>query len=112
MNSFFCCTSRPFSFIGQLNEDVNTYVTLGNRGELFGTIPMVNLVQKATQAQKGGMTDAYLLYGTYQKSFTTVMLHPSGVKVSMMNSNNPRIHHLIKWINTVPVIIDVKYKKL
>jgi hypothetical protein len=39
------------------------------------------------------------------------MMHPSGVKVAILNSSNPRIHHSIKWINTVPVIIEEKYKK-
>ena len=29
----------------------------------------------------------------------------------MMNSQNPRLHHSIKWINTVPVIVDQSYKK-
>lgn len=111
MNSFICSTDRPFKFIGQLNEDVNTYVTLGNRGDLFLTIPFLSLLQKETQAQSGGMTDAYLKYGTYVKSFTTVMMHPSGVKVSIMSTKKSRIHHLITWDNTAPVIIDEKYKK-
>jgi hypothetical protein len=112
MNSFICSTEREFQFIGAMNEDVNTYTSSGARGNLFGTIPMVNLVQKATQSQTSGITDMYLRYGTYCKAFTTVMMHPSGVKVSMMNSSNPRIHHLIKWLNTVPVIIDEKHRKL
>jgi len=38
------------------------------------------------------------------------MMHPSAVKVSMMNTSNPRLHHSIKWINTVPCILDEKYK--
>jgi hypothetical protein len=112
MNSFICSTEREFQFIGAMNEDVNTYTSSGARGNLFGTVPMVNLVQKATQSQTSGITDMYLRYGTYCKAFTTVMMHPSGVKVSMMNSSNPRIHHLIKWLNTVPVIIDEKHRKL
>jgi hypothetical protein len=29
-----------------------------------------------------------------------------------MNANNPRLHHSIKWINTTPMILDEKYKKL
>jgi len=111
MNSFFCSTERPFQFIGAMNEDVNTYTTEGSRGNLFGTVPMINLVQTATQSNKGGITDMYLKYGTYCKAFTTVMMHPSGVKVSMMNANHVRLHHLIKWINTVPLIIDEKHKK-
>ena len=111
MNSFFCSTDREFQFIGAMNEDVNTYTTLGNRGILFGTIPMISLVQTATQSNKSGITDMYLRFGTYCKAFTTVMMHPSGVKVSMMNSNNPRIHHSINWGATTPMIIDEKYKK-
>jgi hypothetical protein len=112
MNSFICSTERPFQFIGAMNEDVNTYTTLGSRGELFGTIPLCSLVQTATQSQKSGITDMYARYGTYCKAFTTVMMHPSGVKVSMMNSTHQRIHHSIKWINTTPMILDEKYKKI
>lgn len=111
MNSFICSTNRRFKFIGAMNEDVNTYTTLGSRGVLFGTLPEISLVQKQTQSQGGGITDMYLLYGTYCKAFTTVMMQPSSVKVSMMNSNNPRLHHQINWGNTVPKIINEKHKK-
>jgi len=111
MNSFICSTERPFQFIGAMNEDVNTYVTLGSRGVLFGTIPMISLVQTATQSQKNGITDMYLRFGTYCKAFTTVMMHPSSVRISMMNTSNPRIHHLIKWQNTTPMIVSEQYRK-
>lgn len=111
MNSFLCSTTREFIFVGAMNEDVNTYTSLGNRGNLFFTFTSVQLDQKETQTQGGGITDMYQKYGTYCKAFTTVMMHPSGVKVSMMNSSNPRIHHSIKWINTTPMIIDEKHKK-
>jgi hypothetical protein len=111
MNSFICSTEREFQFIGAMNEDVNTYTTLGSRGYLFGTAPLCSLVQAATQKQQGGITDMYLKYGTYCKAFTTVMMHPSGVKVSMLNSNKPRIHHLIKWKNTAPLILNERHKK-
>lgn len=110
MNSFLCSTERPFKFIGSINEDVNTYTTLGSRGNIFFTFTNLQLDQKDTQSNKGGMTDEYALSGTYIKSFHSVLMHPSGVKVSMMNSNNPRLHHSIKWINTAPMIIDEKYK--
>jgi len=112
MNTFICRTDRPFEFIGAINEDVNTYTTLGGRGDLFGTIPMINIVQKQTQSQKGGMTDVYQLSGTYVKSFHTVLMQPASVKVAMMHSKNIRLHHLINWNTTVPVIIDEKYKKI
>lgn len=112
MNSFICSTDRPFQFVGAMNEDVNTYTTLGSRGILFGTIPVISLKQQATQSQKGGITDMYLKFGTYCKAFTTVMMHPSSVKVFMMQSKYPRIHHYIKWKNTVPMIISEEYRKL
>jgi len=112
MNSFFCSTEREFQFVGTLNDDVNTYTILSTRGDVFFTFTNLQLDQKDTQNIGGGMTDTYLRYGTYCKSFTTVLMHPSGVKVSMMNSKNNRIHHSIKWINTTPMIIQDKYKKL
>lgn len=111
MNSFFCSTDRPFTFIGSLNEDVNTYTTLGSRGGLFLTIPVFMINQMDTQSQKSGMSDIYKQFGTYVKSFTTVMMNPSSVKIGMIQSNHSRMHHLIKWKNTVPVIINEKYKK-
>lgn len=111
MNSFFCSTKRKFKFISRLNEDVNTYMTLGNRGSLFFTINQLQVNQLATQSNKGGMTEAYLEGGTYIKSFYTVMYGPSYTKISIMGSKNKRLHHKIKWINAVPVIIDEKYKK-
>lgn len=112
MNSFFCSTDKPFKFIGSINEDVNTYTSLGCRGYLFFTFTNIQLDQKDTQSNNGGMTDEYALSGTYVKSFHSVMMHPSGVKISMMNANNVRLHHSIKWINTTPMIINEKYKKI
>lgn len=111
MNSFFCSTDRRFWFLGQLNEDVNTYVTYGNRGDLFMTIPFVGLEQKATQLTAGGMTDAYLKYGTYVKSFTTVMMQPSSVFVAMMGFTKNRLHHRVIQRHTTPMIIKEAYKK-
>lgn len=111
MNSFFCSTDRPFQFIGSINEDVNTYTTLGSRGDVFFTFTNIQLDQKDTQSNNGGMTDEYALTGTYVKSFHSVMMQPSSVKASMMNSNNKRIHHSIKWVNTTPMILSNKYKK-
>lgn len=110
MNSFFCSTDRQFQFIGSINEDVNTYTTLGSRGHVFFTFTNLQLDQKDTQSNKGGMTDQYHLSGTYVKSFHTVMMQPNSVKVSMMNSNHPRLHHSINWKETTPMIIDQKHK--
>lgn len=111
MNTFFCSTSRRFQFIGAMNEDVNTYTSKGGRGDLFLTVPFVSITQTATQSNKSGITDMYLRFGTYCKAFTTVMMQPSNVRVSMMNSKHQRIHHSIDWAVTVPKIINHKHKK-
>lgn len=111
MNSFFCKVDNPFQFIGAVNEDVNTYVLLGNRGKIFLTETLCSLVQEQTQKSMGGMTEAYLDFGTYVKSFYTVMLCPSCVKIRMVGSKDLRIHHNVIWKNAVPKILNEKYRK-
>lgn len=111
MNSFFCSTERPFKFFSRLNEDVNTYITLGSRGELFLTLTNFALQQVPTQINKGGMSDAYANSGTYVKSFYSVMYCPSFMKIYQMSSKNKRIHHLTDWASAVPVIISETHKK-
>lgn len=111
MNSFFCKTDNKFDFIGRINEDVNTYVSLGSRGELLFTVCDMALDQRQTQANSGGMTELYLNSGTYVKSFFTVMCCPSSVKISIMGAKNKRIHHVIDWEHAVPKIISSDFKK-
>lgn len=110
MNSFFCTTERPFKFIGSINEDVNTYCSLGSQGKLFMTIRDISLKQKHTQSTQGGMTNEYLDNGTYTKSFYSVMTNPSFVKIYGMDTTYTRIHHRIDWNNAVPKILSSKYK--
>jgi hypothetical protein len=111
MNTFLCSTERPFEFIGRLNEDVTTYVNLGGKGDLFFTIPHVSMDQQQTLQVEGGLTDVYMEYGTYVKSFMSVMYNPSCIKVAQIGTTHKRIHHKINWNNAVPKIIDEKHKK-
>ena len=111
MNSFFCRVDRPFQFYGRFNDDVNSYVENGKRGYLYFTTRDMCLDQPQTQANAGGITEAYLQYGTYVKSFYSVMLCPSCVKISEMGQSHRRIHHLIDWEVAVPKIISSKFKK-
>lgn len=111
MNSQFVRTDRPIEFLGRLNEDVTPYVVHGSRGELFFTITDIQLNQIPTQSNPGGMTDAYLESGTYLKSFFTVMMAPSCVRIRMMGQTSMRLHHAILWENAVPKIIAGKYRK-
>lgn len=112
MNTFFCTTERPFRFIGAMNEDVNTYTTLGSRGAVFLTVPFAAINQNATQSKSGGITAMYQRFGTYCKAFTSVMMMPSAVRVSMMQSKNSRIHHTINWKSAVPCIVPERYRKV
>lgn len=111
MNSFVCDVERPFKFQGTFNDDVNGYVRNGNLGMLLFTNNIIALEQGATQQNSGGITEAYKRFGTYVKSFHSVMLAPSCVKISLMGNVDFRIHHKIIFNNCVPKIVDNKYKK-
>lgn len=111
MNTFFCSLDRPFRFVGRINEDVNTYVSLGMRGALFLTVPFLCLLQATTQSNRGGMTETYIDGGTYLKSFYSVMMQPSCVKLAMMGEKHRRIHHRIKWKHCTPMILHERNKK-
>lgn len=111
MNSFFIRTDNPFKFVGRMNDDVNTYVTEGMRGELFLTVTDLAIEQMATQQNEGGLTDMYLELGTYVKSFYTVMQAPSCAKVAWMGTSHLRLHHHIAWNNAVPWIVPESYRK-
>ena len=111
MNSFVCSTAKPFLWRGRFNEDVNTYVGLGSIGKLFFTFMHLQLNQKATQSQSGGISELYKESGTYVKAFYTVITSPSAVKVSTIGMSHQRIHHKISWANAVPVIVDERHRK-
>jgi hypothetical protein len=110
MNSFFFRTDRPVVFRGRVNDDVNLYVEGGRRGDLFATIPHVRVYQPPTQKRTGGCTEIYLELGTYIKSFYSVMVAPSCVKVARM-AGKWRIHHKVIWKKTCPVLLSEKYRK-
>ena len=115
MNSFvFKVNKDPLDdtiFIGRMNDDVNTYLTQGKIGKLFFQISNISLVQLATQSNTGGNTDAYKSFGTYVKSFYSVMTAPNCCKIDLMGRTDKRLHHRINWNNAVPKILDEKYKK-
>lgn len=111
MNAFFCRTDRPFEFYGRLNEDATMNVLLGNRGDLIMTTVDMMLVQGVTQANAGGLTDAYLEFGTYLKSFYSVIFCPQAVKVRAMGEKARRLHHYIDWNKCTPRILNEKWRR-
>lgn len=115
MNSFvFKVNKDPADdiiFTGRMNDDVNTYLSLGKVGKLFFQIAPVNLTQVQTQANAGGNTEAYKAYGTYVKSFYSVMAEPSCCKIAYMGTSHRRMHHRINWNYAVPLILDEKHRK-
>jgi hypothetical protein len=111
MNSFLFSVDRPIKFLGRMNDDVNMYISHGNKGKLFGTIVPTRLEQASTQSQDGGLTDMYLEAGTYVKSFYSVLFCPSAVTISSMGVTQKRLHHKIKWNNAVPKIVSEDHRK-
>lgn len=111
MNTFFCKTENRFDFLGRINEDVNTYTSLGSKGKLLLTVTDACITQVQTQKNGGGMTDVYLDSGTYLKSFYSVMYSPSCVKIGVMGASSLRIHHHVYWNNCTPKIVNERWKK-
>lgn len=111
MNFWMCDVDKPLRFNGTLNDDVNTFTYNGTQGKIFLTVPGIMQDQPQTQSTGGGMADAYTVMNTYNKSFRTVMLCPSCVKVAAFhNSVYPRIHHKIYTENAYPKIISDRFK--
>lgn len=113
MNSFFCKTESPINFKGVFNEDVTAYVNTQSKGTLFLTVPHIQLNQQSTQSGKGdeAMSESYDKWGTYVKSFCTLMVSPSCVSIVTMGRTDRRLHHLINWKKAVPKIIRQIHKK-
>lgn len=115
MNTFFFKVGKKendLKFIGRMNDDVNTYLTRGKLGSIFMQITDIMINQKPTQQVDGGNSESYKKYGTYVKSFYSVMAEPSCCKISVMHSHvNDRIHHKIKWDKAVPKILSEIYAK-
>jgi SAM-dependent methyltransferase len=111
MNSFVCSTEKPILFRGRLNDDVNTYTTLGSLGHLFFTDMELQLDQMETQVNTGGMSELYKESGTYMKSFYTVMTAPSCTTIHLFGRINKRLQHDINWFKAIPLIIPQHFKK-
>jgi hypothetical protein len=115
MNTFVFKVNKDkeddIKFIGRMNDDVNTYLSLGSVGKIFMQVANIAIVQTLTQKSQGGNTEAYVANGTYAKSFYSVMCAPSCCKIATIGAVNPRIHHRIKWPFAVPKILDQKLKK-
>ena len=121
MNAFVCKTDRPFPFMGRINEDTTSYLTLQRQGLPFITVVAAQVNQGSTQANPGGLTDIYKAMGTYVKSFYSVMFCPSAVKVGLLRDGgtkggtktegHARLHHAINWNAVAPKIIREVHRK-
>lgn len=110
MNTFFFKTSNPLTFLGRFNDDVNSYITYGKLGDVILQTAIVSLSQRVTQQNSGGIAESYKSFGTYVKSFYSVMLRPDCVHIDVMGKSDRRIHHNINWEYCVPKIISDKFK--
>lgn len=109
MNTFFFkVPENPVDdliFTGRMNDDVNAYITKGMIGEVFLQTHLVIMTQRQTQKVSGGNTEVYKKYGTYIKSFYSVMQAPSCIKIAVMGETMPRIHHKVNYEKAVPKIL-------
>lgn len=122
MNTFFFKVSDlPISagnqFKGRMNDDVNWYIEAGKVGKVILQTASCTLRQEMTQQQKSGIAETYKSFGTYVKSFYSILLRPDCVKISVLGAADNghkadyRIHHKIDWAHCVPCIISDRYKK-
>ena len=111
MNTFIFRADSDIRFMGRINEDVNMYVTYGNKGRLIWTIADIMVNQKPTQQNERGLTDIYKALGTYVKSFYSVIYAPQAVTVNSMGETSRRLHHRVSWNNTTPKILNQKHRK-
>jgi hypothetical protein len=112
MNSFFCDARKPIRFAGRMNEDVCTYALEGSRGRLLLTTNQVSLKHLQTQSQPGPLSDLYASYGTYVKTFYTLMMQPSSVSIGLMgHKDQKRVHHMVRWAHTVPMILREEVRR-
>ena len=110
MNSFFCDTERPLNFKGLINEDVNFYVDDGAKFGITMQVHNIKLNQQETQKNKGGMSNIYLDNGTFLKSFYSVIVAPSAVKINLMGDKQKRLHHKINYNAICPKILREEFK--
>ena len=111
MNTYFFDVDNPVVFSGTLDEDMVASLRCGLSGDLLLTSVDMTIQQIKTQANKGGLTDAYLDFGTYTKSFYAVIMNPSICKIAMMGDKHMRIHHRVAVGGMAPMIISGRYRK-
>lgn len=123
MGTFITRVDDPIDFPGTMNDDTTAYTVNQAKGELMLTTGFIAINTKPTQKNSGGNTDIYEAFGTYVKTFYSVMGHPSGVKVSVLFNTSARkgvgpktndqfrIHHRVSWNNTAPKILRQNVKK-
>ena len=111
MGSFFCNTEKMPDFLCRMNDDITTNILYTSRGHIMFTLMAMQVETPPTQQMDGGMTDIYQENGTYRKSFYSVMVCPSFVKVSQQGIKDKRVHHETNWKACAPMILNQKWRK-
>lgn len=111
MGSFMLKADDPIAFKMRMNDDITSTAHAWSRGKMCFSVMECQVETPPTQKQKGGMTDIYTDNGTYAKSFYSVLMCPSFMRVAQQGIKNFRIHHETDWGRCCPCIISDKWKK-
>lgn len=117
MNFIFFKTERYLKFSGTLNDDVTCYSNESFKGKFMLTPSKISVTQPETQEVEGGLTKIYDDFGTYVKSFYSILYTPSAVKISTFagsgkdSAGQSRIHHNVLFNNCQPKLLPEKLKK-
>lgn len=111
MGSFMMKADDPIEFRMRMNDDITSTAYAWSLGKMCFSVMECQVETPPTQHDKGGMTDIYQDNGTYRKSFYSVLMCPSYMRLAQQGIKNFRIHHETNWAKCCPCIISEKWKK-
>lgn len=91
----------------RINDDIVNAIETWRRGYPEYSVHFLQLYTKATQTEKGGLTEMYKADGTVRKTAYAIMFCPANVKLVI---NLGRYHHKVDWRGLTPKLISEKWR--
>lgn len=109
-NVFIMKTDRRIDFIASMNEDTCSALVYGQRGELFMSVNgiMQSSEEIGNNTLGNGMTEFYEKLGSFSRTFIAVICRPDCVKAEAAKG---KFRIRVNWNNSVPMIINERWKK-